>query len=548
MIPRSVATVLLVAMAASPLQLDGAGLTHFSVTQVRQLDVGAPVVRTYLDLTDSAGQPLEALSASDVAASLGEWVAEPINVVPFASVKQGVAYVFLVDISKSLSPELFGRLLRGIETWVNGMGPLDRAAIIAFGESSQLIVDFTADKQELLAGLSSLGPTDLETLLHQALSDALELSRRLDPELPGRRALVIFSDGKDEGSVFAAEDILDMLRDDPSPIYAIGYSRLRDPAERRTYLNLLQRFASNSGGAFFAAEETRFVEAYNSIWQKIQRVWVADFLCEDCRTNGSVYRLQVQITSGGQVLSSGGSVRLLPRVRTAAPPAEDTDTELSTIRVVEPEAPEPAKRGFPIDWRPLVMGLSILSVIMVVWGIKSVSTRRRHSRSAANPYSQPPPSSAPIDPRSEPAVLDPPIPIPMPSKRPPNRRVRPRPPIPQPEPEPTPEPSRPRPSVPPKQVRLIVVRGSRKGRQYSFVVSNRAIVGKRSDCDCVLAEESGVDPIHFELIHESGSLFIENLSDRSPTAVEGHPLTGRLQLSSDTLIGAGDSILRIVFY
>ena len=93
-----------------------------------------------------------------------------------------------------------------------------------------------------------------------------------------------------------------------------------------------------------------------------------------------------------------------------------------------------------------------------------------------------------------------------------------------------------------------MVRGSRKGRQYSFVVSNRAVVGKRSDCDCVLAEETGVDPIHFELIHEDGELYIENLSDRSPTTVEGHPLTGRLQLSSDTLIGAGDSILRIVFY
>lgn len=541
MTPRSVAAVMLAAVAAGLPQVDAAGLTHFSVTQVRQLDVGAPIVRAYLDLTDSAGQPLEALPETDVAASLGEWSADPVNVVPFASVNQGVAYVFLVDISKSLSPELFARLLKGIETWVNGMGPLDRAAIIAFGESSQLIVDFTGDKQQLLAGLSSLGPTDLETLLHQALSDALELSRRLDPELPGRRALVIFSDGKDEGSAFEAEDILDMLREDSSPIYAIGYSRLRDPAERRTYLNLLQRFASNSGGTFFAAEETRFVEAYNSIWQTIQRVWVADFLCTECRTDGSVFRLQVQVTSAGQVLSGGGSVRLLPLVRTRAPDSAAPVQEEVSPEILEPQVPTTRRRGFSLDLRPWLIGLAILAAIIIFWGVKSSGRRNQRRRSQGGFYSQPPPPlQGPIDPRNEPVILDPPLPMPRPGERP----LRPKP---KESPPSQPRP-RPRPSAPPKQVRLIVVRGSRKGRQFSFVVENRAVVGRRSDCACVMAEETGIDAMQFELIHENGELFIENLSNRLPTLVESEPLTGRLRLTSDTLLGTGESLLRIVFY
>ncbi len=521
----------------SALGLHAAGLTRFSVTQVRQLDVGAPVVRAYLDLTDADDQAVAALPESSLTATLGEWPAEPINVVPFSTVRQGVAYVFLVDISRSLSPELFQRMVGGIETWIAGMGPSDRAALIAFGESSDLIVDYTGDQEELLTGLASLGPTDDLTLLHQALADALEISRRLDADLPGRRALVIFSDGKDEGSSFEAEDVLARLRDDPSPIYSIGYSRLRDPAERRSYLNLLQRFSSNSGGVFFAAEETRFEEAYESIRQAIRRVWVADFLCTDCRTDGSLHRLQVRVDLNGQVMTSGGSVRLLPLVG-AAPPPEATPPapEIVTPPVEQPEVPvqietEPDS-GFGFWW----ILLAVILATAAVWYL------RRHLQRSGAPTSPPPATyyppvpPPPLEPRQEPRVLDPPMPMPRPGEGTSPRAAAPA------------KRRRARAGSPPKQVRLIVVQGSRKGRQYSFVVSDRAIVGRRSSCDCVLAEEIGIDAQQFELLNIDEGLAIENLSDRRPTLVAGHPLTGRDRLASDTLIGTGETVLRIIYH
>ncbi len=93
-----------------------------------------------------------------------------------------------------------------------------------------------------------------------------------------------------------------------------------------------------------------------------------------------------------------------------------------------------------------------------------------------------------------------------------------------------------------------MVRGSRKGRQYSFVVRERAVVGKRSSNDCVLAEENGIDAVQFELFHEHGELYIENLSDRLPTLIAGHSLTGRVRLDNDTLLGTGETVLRLVFH
>ena len=530
-------------MAAIAPQAWGTGLLHFTVTQVRQLELGTPTVRAYLDLQDLDGQPVQALPESSLAASLGQWNTEVIQVAPFASLDQGVAYVFLVDISKSLSTELFDQMVGGMETWVKGMGPADRAAIIAFGETSRLLTDFTGDEDSLLTALESLGPTDNETLLYQAMADGLDLSGRLDPGLPGRRALVVFSDGKDEGSGIVTEDLLTRLREDPTPIYAIGYSRLRDADERDEYLRLLQRFATNSGGAFYEAEQTRFAEAYDTIRRTIGEVWVADFSCPDCQPDGSRQRLQVKVDLDGQVLSGGGSVRLLPlgaasgstsRQPAAGPVSIATETSNTAVESGPSAVSATDHKARSWVWL-IALGLLALAVLIWKWWTGRERRDQRESDALAKlQVSVPPP--APIDPRSE-AIIDPPKPPPLPA----GHQLSPLPPT----PESTP---RTRAKAPPIPVRLIVVRGSRRGKQYSFVVHDRAVVGKRSSCSCVLAEESGIDAEQFELLHEDGGLFIRNLSEHLPTLISGGPINGKLRLASDTLIGTGDTVLRIVFF
>jgi VWFA-related protein len=528
---RSIAWALLavVALATPPCRAEGP--TQFSVAQVRQLDIEAPAVRAYLELTDAAGAPLSQVPLASLSATLGEWPAEPVNLLPFADTNQGIAYVFLVDISRSLNQELFALMVSGIKTWVEGMGDNDRAAIIAFGETSRLIVDFTHDKEALFSGLASLGPTDDLTLLHQALADALDLSSRLDADLPGRRAVVVFSDGKDEGSVFEVEDVMVRLREGVAPIYAIGYSRLRNPAERQRYLNLLQRLASNSGGTFFAAEETRFAEAYDSIHRTIRQVWMADFLCTACRADGELHRLQVNLSLDGHVVSGGGAVRLLPIGQpTSTSPAEPAalDTSRQTVTSRDEEVAPPA------DLWPWVIGLSTLAVVLLLLGAVSAYRRRSPQSVAPGYWSQPP--TPPVEPSPRRPMTPPEtdvtaMPVSTVSERASDDR------------------SGPTPSSAQRTVRLIVVRGSRKGRQYTIPMpaGERAVVGKRSTCDCVLGEEGGIDAVQFELLNEGGDIHILNLSNRMPTLLAGQPLDDKTRLQSDALVGTGETILRIVF-
>ncbi len=489
-----------------------AGLRSFTISQVHQLDGPGARVRAYLDFLDGEGRPVAALEGATLTVNLGEDRAEVERLEPLARTGEGVAYVFLVDISKSLSAAKFAEIQDAIGSWIDGLAAIDRAAILAFGDDSRLIVDFTDDRAALAAGIRSLGPTDGSTLLHRALVDGLELAKRRDPGLPGRRVLVVLTDGRDEGSGLAAEDVLTKLRGDPAPVYAIGYSELRNPQERRRYLDLLHRFASNSGGAFFEADRTRFAEAYGEIRAAVRRVWLADVRCPGCRTDGNEYWLQITVETAGRILSQGIGVRLLP-VTAPAPVAAPSEPEAASEpapAVAPPVLDEPAAAPPGRRWLWGLAGLAA-ALALVSW---AVSRRRRTAAAAAAA------AAAPDEPEDEPEIVEAPA-----SRLPPARlmtraRIR--------------------------GLRFVVVRGSRPGRQYRLMLQDRAVVGSRSSCDCVLADEPNIAPTQFELTQDIGQIYIRNLSDDYPTLLDGLPIGDHQVLKSDDLIGTREVILRVV--
>ena len=143
----------------------------------------------------------------------------------------GIGIVFLIDISKSLSPQQFAVIRESVHRWINLLGPNDRAAIMTLGSRVTTVVDFTADKSALISALANpaLKPSDQQTLLYQGLVQAIDLSQRLDPNLPLRRAIVVLTDGiDDEQGGASRQEVLDKLAVDSVPIYGLGAAKRFD--------------------------------------------------------------------------------------------------------------------------------------------------------------------------------------------------------------------------------------------------------------------------------------------------------------------------------
>jgi VWFA-related protein len=458
-------------------------LAHVAIAQALATP---PAITLYLDVLDEHDSVPAALDPAQLHVTVGANRAQVTAVRRFADASEGVAVVLLVDVSKSISTSEMAGIQEALRAWTTRMGPLDRAALVTFGNDVSVASDFTADRAALASAIDALVPTGNRTVLHEALQRALELGRRGDRDLPRRRAIVLLSDGKDEGSGLAADDVAAAIREDRTPIYAVGYSRLRGD-DRRNGFDALARFAANSGGIFREARRDDVAPTYAALRGAIERVFVADVSCEACTGDGSLKRLDVSLASGSRTLEDGMDIRMRPG---ADPAPHRSDVEVP--------APSPSITR----WWPFALGGGLVAL----FGAGAVIVRRRSARAGV---------TAPGSGTAPEGVIAGPIGS---SGHPPIPRVR-----------------------------VTCHFRHQRTEPFTTTVEGAARIGTGPACALQLADDPDIASEHCELVAEPERLFIRPLDREHPTFVNGVPITTRLALDSGDLVMLGRTEMRLTF-
>jgi hypothetical protein len=88
--------------------------------RVSQARASVPAVTAFVEVVDPGGRPLTGLRADGFSAAVGSEPAVVKAAAPFAHSGQGVAYVFLVDVSRSLSTAEFAQIQQALALWIDG--------------------------------------------------------------------------------------------------------------------------------------------------------------------------------------------------------------------------------------------------------------------------------------------------------------------------------------------------------------------------------------------------------------------------------------------
>jgi VWFA-related protein len=450
---------------------------------ISQSSVSLPVIKVYARIADSADHLASSVGTSEISATLGDRILKTTAVQPFETSGEGVAYIFLIDISKSIQPSQFDEIRNAVKTWIGGFNRNDRAALLTVGENVDVLSDFTSDPQALASKLDSLSPRDNKTLLHEALSRALDLERRSEPGLPTRRVIVVLSDGKDEGSGLKDEDVVQKIGQDRLPIYAIGSSRL-PASERRHYLDVLKRFSRLSGGLYVETGSTPLRQIYADMNRAIRQVYVITLQCEKCPQDGRPYPLRLNLTENGKVLNSDDiSVVLVPA---ALPP---------------PQAPLPPwwRRKLPL-WSYAVIALLVIAAIVAVLVASSRRRKAVHLAEGSNAGS--------------PGLAEG-------AKQAPGTRGFP--------------------------IRFAMVSGKDATLPRQLRLADRLVIGRNKDCDLVLANDDMVSGRHCQIESIEGKVVLRDLQSQNGTELNGVPVTARCRLQTGDCILLGHTQLRVTF-
>lgn len=218
-------------------------------------EVDVQFVELFTTVLDDDGRPIAGLNRSDFTIT-EDGVEQTIQ--RFENVEDLPIHVgILLDSSGSMRRSLGQAREAALTFFRNILTPKDRAAVITFNRVPTLAVKLTNDLTQLgggLAGLTAEGET--------SLYDSVLFGLYYFTGIKGQRALLLLSDGRDEGSRFTFDDTLEYARRAGVTIYTVGLG-LRDGDARS---KLMQLAEETGGGSYFITE----IEQLETIYAQIE--------------------------------------------------------------------------------------------------------------------------------------------------------------------------------------------------------------------------------------------------------------------------------------
>jgi VWFA-related protein len=193
-----------------------------------------------------------------------------------------------LDVSASMEGSLEKAQAAALRFFQGTVRPRDRAAVILFNDHPTQAVRFTRDVKALAGGLAGL-----KAERGTALYDSLVFSFYCFNGLKGRRAILLLSDGRDEGSRFTYEEALDFARRAGVMVYAIG---LGEEVEKKK----LARISEETGGrAFFPRDAGELAAIYAAIEEELRSQYLIAYQSASARDDGGFRVVDLKLSRSG---------------------------------------------------------------------------------------------------------------------------------------------------------------------------------------------------------------------------------------------------------
>jgi VWFA-related protein len=215
------------------------------------------LVELYATVLDRDGHPVTHLAAKDFTVLED---GKKQDVLRFERVSDlPIHTAVALDVSASMEPNLGKAQEAALRFLQRTVRAKDRAAVIPFNDHPTLAVKFTNDLNVLAGGLAGL-----KAERGTALYDTVVFTLYYFNGVKGQRAMLLLSDGKDEGSRFSYEDALEYARRAGVTIYTIGLGK---EVEKRK----MEKIAEETGGrSFFIQNATELDAIYSTIEQELR--------------------------------------------------------------------------------------------------------------------------------------------------------------------------------------------------------------------------------------------------------------------------------------
>jgi len=176
-----------------------------------------------------------------------------------------------------------------IADFVRGLDRADSVAVYTYSRNLSRAAPLTKDRTEAISGLRNAVAGD-----DSALYNGLLLTLRDAAKVSGRKVVIVFSNGPDNASMVAPDDVRAVAEDEGIPIYVISTNEVtRDPVSSGVF----KRISNGTGGkSYFAKTWQKQVEAFEAIREDLGNSYTVSYYPQS-NPNEGFRKISVEVLS-----------------------------------------------------------------------------------------------------------------------------------------------------------------------------------------------------------------------------------------------------------
>ena len=216
----------------------------------------------------------------------------------FASEDVPLELVVAIDISGSMAPAM-PRLKTAVKGFLGDVPPQDQVTLLGFNDNIFTLTRKTTDPAERTKAVDRLAPWG-STALYDVILRGVEMLGRQT----GRKALVVFSDGEDQGSHATMGDVERRLQSSDVTLYMIGQGRgvTMEPLKK-----VMERLSAPTGGrALFTDSLDELHTAFGQLLDELSNQYLLGYQSTNSKRDDAWRKIKVDVDGHSEVRARQG--------------------------------------------------------------------------------------------------------------------------------------------------------------------------------------------------------------------------------------------------
>lgn len=215
----------------------------------------------------------------------------PQRLTAFSGENIPLELVVAVDVSDSMT-DAMPTLKASVKAFLGALRPQDQVTLLAFNDTIFTAARRSTDPAARIKAVDRLAPWG-GTALYDAILTALNMVGKQ----PGRRSLVVFTDGEDQNSVATMKRVETRLETSDATIYTIGLGR---SVKDRGLAGILAHMSEMSGGRPFLVDDvSELKQVFGEIVDELANQYLLSYSSSNDKRDGSWRKIVVETTDKG---------------------------------------------------------------------------------------------------------------------------------------------------------------------------------------------------------------------------------------------------------